>query len=238
MKKLMLSVGLVTVLASTAFAQGGVTQTFRECRSSDDGQFFWNIVTYNIYPNPAPTGSREVMEMENTGEICMASDYEQARRFAALYGEEWTASEELDAPTQVVEALPPEPVMNYSNVQNQPMVDEQPPAPVMNYSNVQNQPMVDEPPPANSYASYQHQGNQYQNQGNQYQNQGNQYQNQPGPNYQFQRPMMQPPITTNHPAPGARFIPPTTYRGQYFGSAAPRKVATTRTATRGRVRAY
>jgi hypothetical protein len=220
MKKLMLSVALVTVLASTAFAQG-VTQSFRECRWSDDGQFFWNTVTYAIYPNPAPTGSREVLGLENTGEACMESDYEQARRFAALYGEQWMASDELDVPTPVVEAPPPAPVINYSNVQNQPMVDEPPPAPVVNYSNVQNDPIMDGPP-ANNYANNQ-----------------NQYPNQSAPNVQFQRPMMQQPlITTNHPAPGARFIPPTTYRGQFSGSAAPRKVVTTKTATRGRVRTY
>ena len=220
MKKLMLSVGLVTLLASTAFAQ--VTQSFRECRWTDDGQFFWNTVTYNIYPNPAPTGSREVMGMENTGEACMASDYEQARRLASLYGEQWMASDELNTPAPVVEAPPPAPVINYSNVQNQPMVNEPPPAPVVNYSNVQNDPSMDGPP-ANNYANYQNQ---------------NQYQNQSGPNFQFQRPMMQQPVTTNHPAPGARFIPPTTYRGPFVGSAAPRKVVTTKTATRIRARTY
>jgi hypothetical protein len=220
----MLSVGLVTVLASSAYAQ--VTQTFRECRWTDGGQFFWNTVTYNIYPNPAPTGSREVLEMEDTGEACMASDYDQARRFASLYGEQWVASDELDAPAPVVTVPPPAPVNNYANIQNQPMFDDPPPAPVVNY-NVQNDPSMDGPP-VNNYANYQNQnGNQNQNQ----------YQNS-GPNFQPQRPMMQQPLmTTNHPAPGARFIPPTTYRGQSFGSA-PRKVVTTRTASRGRTRTY
>src|SRR5439155_11564861 len=79
MKKLLLSAGFATLLASTALAQ--TSQTFNECRQID-GALHWFLVTYSMFEEPAPTGHRIPTEVQDTGTPCTAADYEQSRQYA------------------------------------------------------------------------------------------------------------------------------------------------------------
>src|ERR1700704_588007 len=71
MKKLLLSAGFATLLASTALAQ--TSQTFNECRMID-GALHWFTVTYTMFDEPAPTGHRIPSEVQDTNTPCTAAD--------------------------------------------------------------------------------------------------------------------------------------------------------------------
>src|SRR5438128_80687 len=100
MKKLLLSAGFATLLASTALAQ--TSQTFNECRQID-GALHWFLVTYTMFEEPAPTGHRVPTEVQDTGAPCAAADYEQSRQYALMWGENWPL---LEPQTAFAQAQP------------------------------------------------------------------------------------------------------------------------------------
>jgi hypothetical protein len=86
MKKLFLSAGVSALLATSALAD--VTQSYQECRQSN-GRLGWFVVTYTVYPKPAPTGHRIPTSTEDMKQSCSAADYEDSRQAAANWGENW-----------------------------------------------------------------------------------------------------------------------------------------------------
>lgn len=101
MKKFVLS-ALMTLVASSAFANTTPTKTFQECRQSD-GRLGWFLVTYDVYSDRRdPTGA------EDLNQACTAGDYEASRQMAAQWGEAWPPLQQAAAP---VVAPAPRPVV-------------------------------------------------------------------------------------------------------------------------------
>src|SRR5262249_52137844 len=89
MKKYFLSATVLTFLISTS-ALADVTQSYQECRQAE-GRLGWFLVTYTVYPQPAPTGHRIPTAVEDMKQACTAADYEQSRQAGAMWGESWPA---------------------------------------------------------------------------------------------------------------------------------------------------
>src|SRR5262249_1031297 len=89
MKKYLLWATVLTFLTSTTVL-ADVTQSYQECRQAE-GLLGWFLVTYTVYPQPAPTGHRIPTAVEDMKQACTTADYEQSRQAGAMWGENWPA---------------------------------------------------------------------------------------------------------------------------------------------------